>query len=157
MVSFELPACVEARRARARGQRVHIGNEWEVKTTHQTRSLHELTTWAVSATSRCPRCPLAGHRSRTPTSNSSQPTLGRPPVTARRPGNDRLCRAQPQGVTQAHSNVGSLVLDQVGHSLRDIWRSRTALLWTFGMPLLWMLLIGALVGPTAIDPVSGRR
>jgi ABC-type multidrug transport system permease subunit len=50
-----------------------------------------------------------------------------------------------------------LLADQVGYAVRELWRSRVVLIFTFVLPLVWLLLIGILAGNEAIYETSGVR
>ncbi len=71
---------------------------------------------------------------------STAATLHTPPVLAAgRPGPERL------------------LLDQSVYAGRELWRSRLALIFTFGLPLIWLTLIGIMAGNDAVDETSGVR
>ncbi|MBM4407164.1 MAG: ABC transporter permease [Chloroflexi bacterium] len=63
----------------------------------------------------------------------------------------------PGNLAAGRPTALSLVLDQVGYSLRDLWRSRIALIFTFVLPLVWLVLIGLLAGNEAVDETTGVR
>ena len=50
-----------------------------------------------------------------------------------------------------------LALDQVGYAVRALWRTRLVLIFTFAMPIVWLVVIGILAGNETVDPVSGVR
>jgi ABC-type multidrug transport system permease subunit len=50
-----------------------------------------------------------------------------------------------------------LVVDQVGYATREMWRSRIVLIFTFLLPLVWLVLVGILAGNDAVDETSGVR
>ncbi|MGR2752089.1 ABC transporter permease [Agromyces arachidis] len=41
--------------------------------------------------------------------------------------------------------------------LRSLWRARTAFVFTFGLPLVWLVLIGIVAGNAVVDPTTGLR
>lgn len=51
----------------------------------------------------------------------------------------------------------TLVAAQLGSSARGLLRSLIAPIFTFGMPVAWLLLIGSLVGDAVADPATGTR
>ena len=53
--------------------------------------------------------------------------------------------------------AGRLALEQVGYTLRDLWRVRVVAVFTFLFPLTWLLLYGVLAGNDAVDADSGVR
>jgi ABC-2 type transport system permease protein len=50
-----------------------------------------------------------------------------------------------------------LLADQVVYALRELWRARLVLIFTFILPLVWLVLIGILAGNDAVDEVTGVR
>ena len=50
-----------------------------------------------------------------------------------------------------------LVVDQLGHAARELWRSRLVLVFTFVLPVTWLVLIGLLAGNAVVDPATGVR
>jgi len=50
-----------------------------------------------------------------------------------------------------------LAVDQIGYALRALWRSRTVLIFTFGLPLVWLVIIGIVAGNETVDAASGVR
>ena len=60
-------------------------------------------------------------------------------------------------VRQAHPTAARLVWDQVGYAVVALWRSPTILVFTFALPLVWLVVIGLLVGNEPVDPASGVR
>lgn len=52
--------------------------------------------------------------------------------------------------------VGLLVRRSV-HVFRSFWRARIAFVFTFGLPLVWLVLIGIVAGNELIDPATGLR
>jgi ABC-2 type transport system permease protein len=65
--------------------------------------------------------------------------------------------AVPPVVGAGRPGVGSLLADQALYASRELWRSRVALVFTFLLPLVWLLLIGALAGNEAVDETTGVR
>ena len=66
-------------------------------------------------------------------------TATRPRIQSRRPGLLRL------------------LAGQTGYALVGLWRSRMVLIFTFAMPLVWLVMIGIVAGNETVDPVSGVR
>ncbi len=50
-----------------------------------------------------------------------------------------------------------LVLDQTVYAMREQWRSRMALVFTFVLPLTWLVLVGLLVPNDLVDETTGVR
>lgn len=50
-----------------------------------------------------------------------------------------------------------LALAQVGYAVRALWRTRMVLIFTFAMPIVWLVVIGIVAGNETVDPVSGVR
>lgn len=69
-----------------------------------------------------------------------------------------LAGARPPLTAQTrHPTVLRLFADQVRYSIRELWRSRMVLVFTFVLPLVWLLLIGMLAGNEVIDDATGLR
>lgn len=66
-------------------------------------------------------------------------TAIRPRTQSRRPGQLRL------------------LAGQTGYALLGLWRSRMVLIFTFAMPLMWLVIIGIVAGNETVDSVSGVR
>lgn len=60
-------------------------------------------------------------------------------------------------VSAGRPGTGRLLADQIGYASRELWRSRVALIFTFVLPLVWLLLIGMLAGNEAVDEATGVR
>jgi ABC-type multidrug transport system permease subunit len=67
--------------------------------------------------------------------------------------------ARLSGRPASGGGTGSLGLlrDQLGHAAQGLWRSRVVLVFTFVLPLVWLLLIGLIAGNEVVDPVTGVR
>lgn len=65
-------------------------------------------------------------------------------------------RLTPGSAAKRPSTIG-LVLDQVVYATRDLWRTRIVLVFTFVLPLAWLLIIGMLAGNEAVDEATGVR
>lgn len=50
-----------------------------------------------------------------------------------------------------------LLAQRGGHVFRTLWRARIAFVFTFGLPLVWLILIGILAGNEVIDPATDLR
>lgn len=50
-----------------------------------------------------------------------------------------------------------VLADQVRYTVTGYWRSRTALLMSLLIPLVWLFMIGALAGNEVLDPTTGLR
>lgn len=53
--------------------------------------------------------------------------------------------------------AAGLLARRSAHVLRSLWRARTAFVLTFGLPLVWLVLIGIVAGNEVIDPATGLR
>lgn len=63
---------------------------------------------------------------------------------------------QPAGErTPRHAPSGNLLLGQLGHTVTDLWRSRTAFVFTFMFPLTWLVVLGLVMGKDTVDAATG--
>ncbi|MCZ2860784.1 ABC transporter permease [Blastococcus sp. VKM Ac-2987] len=53
--------------------------------------------------------------------------------------------------------TGKLLLAQLRYTLTDLWRSRVVLVFSFALPLVWLLVIGAAAGNDVVDEATGLR
>ena len=157
VVSFRLPAGIDpADLPKLDGGVTQNGTDFELETTEPTRSLHELTTWAIEHAVEVPvpvgRAPVP--RGRLPGarggSRSGRGCAGGRVVTA-------LAHLTPRGVVTRRPAAIALVLDQTGYAARELWRSRLVLVFTFVLPLVWLVLIGFMAGNEAVDESTGVR
>jgi len=58
------------------------------------------------------------------------------------------------GVHAGRTSTVELVLDEISYATRELWRSRIVLIFTFVLPLAWLLIVGALAGEQ-VDADSG--
>jgi ABC-2 type transport system permease protein len=70
---------------------------------------------------------------------SGTAVAGRRAVEADRPGTARL------------------LLSQLRYALTDLWRTRIVLIFTFAIPLVWLVVIGLLAGNAWVDEATGVR
>jgi len=68
-----------------------------------------------------------------------------------------LARMTRRPAASGRRGIVSMVLDQVGYAARELWRSRIVLIFTFVLPLVWLLLIGLMAGNETVDATSGVR
>ena len=68
------------------------------------------------------------------------------PLHVRQPARER---------TPRHAPPGHLLLDQLGHTISDLWRSRTAFVFTFMFPLTWLVVLGLVMGKDTVDEATG--
>jgi ABC-type multidrug transport system permease subunit len=68
-----------------------------------------------------------------------------------------LARMTRQPADARRRGVVAMVLDQVGYAARELWRSRIVLIFTFVLPLVWLVLIGFMAGNEMVDAASGVR
>ncbi len=54
-----------------------------------------------------------------------------------------------------HAPYRRLLLDQVGHDIQDLWRSRIAFVFTLMFPLTWLVVLGLVMGSDTLDPATG--
>ncbi|MEV1132033.1 ABC transporter permease [Agromyces sp. NPDC049794] len=50
-----------------------------------------------------------------------------------------------------------LLAQRSGHVFRSLWRARIAFVFTFGLPLVWLILIGIVAGNDVVDPATDLR
>jgi ABC-2 type transport system permease protein len=70
---------------------------------------------------------------------SGTAVAGRRAVAADRPGTARL------------------LVSQLRYALTDLWRTRIVLIFTFAIPLVWLVVIGLLAGNAWVDEATGVR
>ncbi len=68
-----------------------------------------------------------------------------------------LARLVPPRSLDHHPTTAGMILDQTRYAVREILRSRTVLIFTFLVPVMWLVLIGILVGNAAVDATTGVR
>lgn len=59
------------------------------------------------------------------------------------------------GHGRRHAPYGHLLLDQLGHNLRDLWRARIVFVFTFMFPLTWLVVLGLVMGDDTVDEATG--
>lgn len=62
-----------------------------------------------------------------------------------------------RGASTKPPSWAELAVPQVGYALRELWRSRLVLVFTFALPLVWLVVIGLLAGNEAVDDTTGVR
>ena len=60
-------------------------------------------------------------------------------------------------VREGRPSAARLVRGQVGYAVVALWRSPTILVFTFALPLVWLVTIGLVAGNETVDPASGLR
>ncbi|WP_169702082.1 ABC transporter permease, partial [Janibacter terrae] len=60
-------------------------------------------------------------------------------------------------LTAGRPSVARLLLDQLDYGIRDLWRTRIAFIFTFLFPLIFLVVIGAMVGNTRVSADSTVR
>jgi ABC-type multidrug transport system permease subunit len=60
-------------------------------------------------------------------------------------------------VDAGRPGAAGVLARRTGHVLRSLWRARIAFVFTFGLPLVWLVLIGIVAGNEVVDPASGLR
>lgn len=60
-----------------------------------------------------------------------------------------------QGRRGAHAPYGRLLVDQLSHDLRELWRSRIAFVFTFMFPMTWLVVLGLVIGSDTVDQGTG--
>ncbi|HSJ34681.1 MAG TPA: ABC transporter permease [Acidimicrobiia bacterium] len=153
VLSFRLPAGADIGDLPAlNGELVRQGIEWQVTTTQPTQALNRLTTWAIDRASRSAPWRSSGPPWRMCTSHWWEERKRRDPM-----------RAEPgvlPGVRSAVTETptwAELAGSQLGYALRELWRSRLVLVFTFALPLVWLVVIGLLAGNEAVDEATGGR
>ena len=68
-----------------------------------------------------------------------------------------LARLSGHPTTTAHEGRWGLLVDQLSHAARGLWRSRIVLIFTFILPLVWLVLMGLVAGDQVADPATGVR
>ncbi|GAA1757705.1 ABC transporter permease [Agromyces humatus] len=63
----------------------------------------------------------------------------------------------PPAVDTGRPGPFGLTASRSAHVLRSLWRARIAFVFTFGMPLAWLILVGIVAGNEVIDPVTDLR
>lgn len=63
----------------------------------------------------------------------------------------------PPVLAAGRPGPGRLLIDQSTYAARELWRSRVALIFTFLLPLVWLVLIGIMAGNDAVDSTTGVR
>ena len=53
--------------------------------------------------------------------------------------------------------TASLLAAQFGYAVRDLWRARVVLVFSVALPLVWLLVVGAIAGNAVIDEDTGLR
>ena len=65
--------------------------------------------------------------------------------------------ATAQAIQAGRPAAARLALDQIGYAVRALWRTRMVLIFTFAMPIVWLVVIGIVAGNETVDAVSGVR
>lgn len=60
-------------------------------------------------------------------------------------------------VDAGRPGAAGVLARRTGHVLRSLWRARIAFVFTFGLPLVWLVLIGIVAGNEVVDPTTGLR
>src|SRR5512140_3340318 len=68
-----------------------------------------------------------------------------------------LAHLTPQSATARRLGPLAMVRDQVAYATQGMWRSRTVLVFTFVLPLVWLVVIGLMAGNEAVDAATGVR
>ncbi|GAA3162123.1 hypothetical protein GCM10010531_12310 [Blastococcus jejuensis] len=68
-----------------------------------------------------------------------------------------MTRAGTTAPVAHRPGAGSLLLAQLRYSVVGLWRVRVVLIFTFVLPLVWLLVVGAIAGNETIDSASGVR
>jgi len=68
-----------------------------------------------------------------------------------------LAQLSGRPATRADVPLSGLLRDQVGHAAAALWRSRIVLVFTFVLPLIWLVMIGLVAGDEVVDPATGIR
>jgi ABC-type multidrug transport system permease subunit len=65
--------------------------------------------------------------------------------------------APPGAVDRGRPGAAGMLGRRIVHVLRSLWRARIAFVFTFGLPLVWLVLIGIVAGNEVVDPTTGLR
>lgn len=65
--------------------------------------------------------------------------------------------APPGAVDAGRPGAAGMLGRRIVHVLRSLWRARIAFVFTFGLPLVWLVLIGIVAGNEVVDPTTGLR
>ncbi|MGR0219740.1 ABC transporter permease [Agromyces sp. ZXT2-6] len=65
--------------------------------------------------------------------------------------------APPGAVDAGRPAAAGMLARRTVHVLRSLWRARIAFVFTFGLPLVWLVLIGIVAGNEVVDPTTGLR
>ncbi len=68
-----------------------------------------------------------------------------------------IANLTPHGATAARPTAIAMIRDQLVYATRGMWRSRLVLVFTFVLPLIWLVVIGLMAGNAAVDEVTGVR
>jgi ABC-2 type transport system permease protein len=68
-----------------------------------------------------------------------------------------IAHLTPRGTSAQRPGPLALLRDQVGYAVRGMWRSRVVLVFTFVLPLMWLVVIGLMAGNAAVDEATGVR
>ncbi len=68
-----------------------------------------------------------------------------------------LAHLAPRRTRERRPTTAGMILDQVGYAVREISRTRIVLVFTFLLPLAWLVMIGMLIGNEAADATTGVR
>ncbi|WP_149204986.1 ABC transporter permease [Actinotalea subterranea] len=53
--------------------------------------------------------------------------------------------------------VATMLAAQVRHAATDLWRQRVVAIFTFAIPMIWLVVIGVVAGNEAVDETTGVR
>lgn len=68
-----------------------------------------------------------------------------------------LAITRPQVEVAGRPSTIGLVLGQILYAFREMWRSRFVVIFTFVLPVLWLVIVGMLAGNDAVDEATGVR
>lgn len=68
-----------------------------------------------------------------------------------------VAHVAPSAGRAGRPRVGTLLRDQYVHALQDLWRSRLTLVFSLALPLVWLLVIGAVAGNDVLGGTGGVR
>ena len=70
---------------------------------------------------------------------------------------ESVAEGPPPAADAGPSGAVGLLTRRSAHVFRSLWRARTAFVLTFGLPLVWLVLIGIVAGNEVIDPATDLR
>lgn len=64
---------------------------------------------------------------------------------------------RPRAAPVGRPGTARLLSAQLGYAVKELWRTRVVLIFTFVLPMVWLVIIGLLAGNEVVDESSGLR